>query len=54
MAWLRRMYARLLFVVVGIFGPVLVRFTPVRLCLTRRIRELRLGIIWRCGYTLAA
>jgi len=39
MAWLRRMYARLLFVVVGISGPLLAFFSlPVLLW------ELRLGI----------
>ena len=39
MAWLRRMYARLLFVVVGIFGLLLAFFRlPVALW------ELRLGI----------
>ena len=46
---LRRMYARLLFVVVGIFGVVLVHFTagnPV-LC------PLRLGINRSRRYTLA-
>jgi uncharacterized membrane protein len=46
---LRRMYARLLFVVVGIFGAVLARFTsqmPV-------YRPLHLGITQCRRYTLA-
>jgi hypothetical protein len=30
MVWLRRMYARPLFVVVGIFGPVLAGFSTVK------------------------
>jgi hypothetical protein len=44
------MYARPLFVVVGIFRVFLTHF---RLLLTAN-RELRLGRPERCGYTLAA
>jgi hypothetical protein len=44
------MYARLLFVVVGILGPVLARFQPFGSALS----ELRLGIPGACSYTLAA
>jgi hypothetical protein len=51
MARLRRMYARLLFVVVGIFGPVLAGLTPF---LFTGWLELRIGIAGACGYTLAA
>ena len=63
MARLRRMYARLLFVVVGISGAVLVRGcfgavdTPARTLppgLPTGFAELRLGIPGRCGYTLAS
>jgi hypothetical protein len=43
------MYARLLFVVVGIFGVVLARFTPLRPVFW----PLRLGITGRRRYTLA-
>ena len=43
------MYARLLFVVVGIFGPVLARLLPCA-----PVSDLRLGIAGACGYTLAA
>ena len=43
------MYARLLFVVVGIFGLVLARFAPYT-----PVSDLRLGIAGGCGYTLAA
>jgi hypothetical protein len=50
MAWLRRMYARLLFVVVGISEPVLAVFRLAGLTLV----ELRLGIVRCCGYTHAA
>jgi hypothetical protein len=46
---LRRMYARLLFVVVGIFGVVLARFTPPEPVFC----PLRLGIIRCRRYTLA-
>jgi hypothetical protein len=46
---LRRMYARLLFVVVGIFGVLLARFTPPGPVFW----PLRLGIIWYRRYTLA-
>jgi hypothetical protein len=42
------MYARPLFVVVGIFGVVLARFP-----LPTALLELRLGISGGCGYTLA-
>jgi hypothetical protein len=42
------MYARPLFVVVGISGAVLARFAAFQ-----RLSELRLGITGRCGYTLA-
>ena len=45
----RRMYARLLFVVVGILGPLLVRFIPALTAAS----ELRLGISGCGGYTLA-
>ena len=45
------MYARLLFVVVGILGAVLARLTPSR---PTSFVELRLGIAGGCGYTLAA
>jgi hypothetical protein len=52
------MYARLLFVVVGIFGPVLARFAPSTAVLPpvlpTGLSELRLGIAGACGYTLAA
>ena len=51
MARLRRMYARLLFVVVGMFGAILARQTPF---LPTGFVELRLGIPGRCGYTLAS
>jgi hypothetical protein len=46
---LRRMYARLLFVVVGIFGVVLARFTPPEPVFW----PLCLGIIRCRRYTLA-
>jgi hypothetical protein len=46
---LRRMYARLLFVVVGIFGAVLARFTPPEPVFW----PLRLGINGCRRYTLA-
>jgi hypothetical protein len=46
---LRRMYARLLFVVVGIFRAVLARFTSP----DRPFGGSRLGIIGRGRYTLA-
>ena len=44
------MYARPLFVVVGIFGPVWADFSILR----REFPELRLGFPEACGYTLAA
>src|SRR5437868_2897540 len=47
--WLRRMYARLLFVVVGIFGPVSARFTPPEPVAARS----RLGMTRTRRYTLA-
>jgi hypothetical protein len=43
------MYARPLFVVVGIFEAFLARFDP-----PDTILELRLGMSGSCGYTLAA
>jgi hypothetical protein len=49
MIGLRRMYARLLFVVVGIFGAVLARFTAQ----TPVFWPLRLGIVRHRRYTLA-
>jgi len=55
---MRRMYARLLFVVVGIFRPVLTGFKPKNLYLSaiglalRLGPALRLGIAGRGGYTL--
>jgi hypothetical protein len=48
------MYARLLFVVVGILGPVLARLTSSPDVLPTGFVELRLGIAEGCGYTLAA
>jgi hypothetical protein len=56
------MYAHLLFVVVGIFGPVLARLKPSTAVsppvlppvLPTGLVELRLGIAGTCGYTLAA
>jgi hypothetical protein len=52
------MYARLLFVVVGILGPVLARLRSSREGLAPFLptgfTELRLGIAGTCGYTLAA
>jgi hypothetical protein len=48
------MYARLLFVVVGIFGPVLARFPLPLWFLPTAVPELRLGFSGGCGYTLAA
>src|SRR6478672_13884475 len=50
------MYARPLFVVVGIFGPVCGLFTPLlRDLFTGRaaVPQARLGMSERCGYTLA-
>jgi hypothetical protein len=49
MIGMRRMYARLLFVVVGIFGVVLARFPPSEAVFW----PLRLGIIGCRRYTLA-
>jgi hypothetical protein len=46
---LRRMYARLLFVVVGIFGALLAHFTPPEPVFW----PLRLGMTQRRRYTLA-
>jgi hypothetical protein len=43
MARLHRMYVRLLFVVVGIFGVFLTRFPPPVPFLPAEFRELRLG-----------
>jgi hypothetical protein len=48
------MYARLLFVVVGIFGPVLADFPPSTVFPPAAFPELRLGFSGGCGYTLAA
>jgi hypothetical protein len=48
------MYARLLFVVVGIFGVFLTRFIPSDDVFAHRASELRLGMSGGCGYTLAA
>ena len=44
MARLRRMYARPLFVVVGIFGVLLTRFSPSVPVLSALFAELRLGM----------
>ena len=60
MAQLRRMYARPLFVVVGISGAVLapigLPYSPFVVCEARfwvRKGWARLGIAGACGYTLA-
>jgi hypothetical protein len=47
------MYARLLFVVVGIFGLILPVFQTSPRVLHINVSELRLGMSGRCGYTLA-
>jgi uncharacterized membrane protein YbaN (DUF454 family) len=44
MARLHRMYVRLLFVVVGIFGVFLPRFSLLAPFMTARFWELRLGM----------
>jgi hypothetical protein len=55
MARLRRMYARLLFVVVGISGPVLTHFAAFgRFFLPTVVFASRLGFPGGCGYTHAA
>jgi hypothetical protein len=53
MARLRRMYARPLFVVVGISGPVLAFSGAFHCPFVVRKAGTRLGIAGACGYTLA-